>query len=199
MKLAIAELESVSPVLFGRYYKHEFPETEKEQAADYDSRTWRNRCHTNAEGFVIIPPLMLKNCVCAGAKRCNMKIPGQKNATYTKNFLSGILCLDPIVLPIRKEEVKGAKMGPGCMEGIPLFVPSGGQRGGGTRVWRTFPIIHEWKGEAMFHILDEIITEEVFRYVLEQSGAFVGIGAMRVGNGGITGRFKVNKLEWAKM
>lgn len=187
MKLAIAHLGSVSYVVFGRYYTREIPKLDKEQPDAYEERTWRNKLHTTKDGFVMIPPLMLKNCTCIGAKRCNMKIPGQRNATYTKNFLSGILCLDPIVLPIHKDDVQR----------LDLLVPSNGVRGGGTRVWKIFPVIPEWGGEATFHILDEIITEDVFRYVIEQSGAFVGIGAMRVGNGGIAGRFKLNKLEWA--
>lgn len=187
MKLCVVELESVSPILFGRKYDREVPKNDKELHDDYEQRTWRYRCHVNKAENVIIPPLMIKNCVASGAKRCNMKIPGQRNATYTKNFLSGILVLEPIVLPIRRDSVQG----------LTLSVPVGGDRGGGKRVDRTFPIVEEWKGEVEFTILDEIITEDVFRYVLEQSGAFVGFGAMRVQNGGITGRFRVNKLEWA--
>lgn len=187
MKLAIAHLESVSPMMFGRKYDRDVPKLDKELHDAYDQRTWRNRLHISKDGFATIPPLMIKNATCNGAKRCNIKIPGQRNATFTKNFLSGILVLDPIVLPYHVDKIRG----------LVLSVPSDGTKGGTRRVERTFPIIDEWEGEAIFHILDEIITEDVFRYVLEQTGAFVGFGAMRVQNGGIAGRFKVNKLEWA--
>ena len=91
-----------------------------------------------------------------------------------------------MILPIKKEEVKGEW----------LFVPSDGVRGSGKRVDKCFPVIHEWGGEVTFYVLDETVTEEVFRNVLEQAGAFIGIGRFRPRNNGFYGRFKVEAIAW---
>jgi hypothetical protein len=45
-------------------------------------------------------------------------------------------------------------------------------------------------------VLDETVTEEVFRNVLEQAGAFIGIGRFRPRNNGFYGRFKVEAIAW---
>ncbi len=54
----------------------------------------------------------------------------------------------------------------------------------------------EWKGEVTFHILDETVTEEVFKLHLEEGGKFIGIGRFRPQNNGFYGRFKVNEMVW---
>ena len=41
-----------------------------------------------------------------------------------------------------------------------------------------------------------MITEEVFRYHLEQAGTFIGIGRFRPRNNGYYGRFKLDSMEW---
>jgi len=77
-----------------------------------------------------------------------------------------------------------------------LFVPADGKRGSGKRVEKCFPVIPEWQGDLAFYILDETITEDVFRYHLEQAGKFIGIGFFRPRNNGYFGRFEVVKMTW---
>ena len=48
-----------------------------------------------------------------------------------------------------------------------------------------------------FYILDETVTEDVFKNILEQAGAFIGIGRFRPRNNGFYGRFKVEKVVWS--
>jgi hypothetical protein len=120
------------------------------------------------------------------AKYLSMQIPGKGKNTYTKHLESGLLVTDNLVLPIHKDEVKGEW----------IFVPSDGRRGGGKRVWKCFPLIEQWKGDVVFHILDDTITEDVFEHHLRQSGQFIGIGRFRPRNNGYYGRFKVNEIVW---
>lgn len=47
-----------------------------------------------------------------------------------------------------------------------------------------------------FLILDEIITEEVFREHLADAGSFIGIGRFRPRNNGFYGRFLVESVDW---
>lgn len=185
MRTAVATLESVSPYSQSKHYTDP-PKKEKESPKDYEARTWRERMHATADGRVFIPPMSFKNCIAEAAKFLSERIPGKGTATYTKHFEAGILVTEPLVLPILKKDVAGEW----------LFVPPDGKRGGSKRVDKCFPIIHEWSGKVEFLIFDETITEDVFRYHLEQAGKFIGIGRFRPRNNGFYGRFNVVNLEW---
>ena len=39
---------------------------------------------------------------------------------------------------------------------------------------KSFPLIHKWEGKVKYFILDDIITEDVFKKVLEASGNLIG-------------------------
>jgi hypothetical protein len=110
-----------------------------------------------------------------------MQIPGKGKATYTKHFVAGVLVMDPIDLGTKAESVQGEW----------LHVPADGKRGGSKRVQRCFPLIPSWKGDAIFYIFDDTITEKVFEYHLQQAGKFIGVGRFRPRNNGFYGRFKI--------
>lgn len=184
MKTAKVKLKSISPYSQSRHYETE--KLPKELAKDYEARTWRERLHVNDAGQVYIPPMSFKNCLSEAAKFLGIQIPGKGKATYTKHFEAGVLVTDALTLGIKADDVKGEW----------LFVPSDGVRGSGKRVNKCFPIIHEWSGEVTFFVLDETITEEVFTNVLQQAGAFIGIGRFRPRNNGFYGRFQVESVKW---
>jgi len=184
MKIAIAHLKSISPYSQSKHYDTE--KLPKELPKDYEARTWRDRLHVTQEGDVFIPPMAFKNCLSDAAKFLSLPVPGRGKATYTKHFEAGVLCMEPMPLPLKKEQVKGEW----------LFVPSDGVRGGGKRVEKCFPVIHEWQGTMRFYILDDMITEDVFLRTLKEAGSLIGIGRFRPRNNGFYGRFKVLDLEW---
>lgn len=188
MKQAIASLESISPYGQSKYYNVE-KLNDKESHEDYEKRTWRERCHSTADGNIFIPPMAFKKSLEIAASYLSMKIPGQASAKYTKHFKSGILVKDPVVLPIKKKDVFGNW----------LFVPSNGVAGGGKRVMKCFPLIESWEGDVVYYILDEIITESVFLKTLEEAGNFIGIGHFRPERGGFQGRYKVNDFVWSEV
>lgn len=163
------------------------PALEKESKDAFEERTWRNRLHRTKDGFVLIPPMAFKNCLSEAAKFLGIQIPGKGKATYTKHFEAGLMVIEPLVLPLRVDDVPGER----------LHVPSDGKRGGGKRVWRTFPLIAEWSGKAQFLVIDETITEKVFAKHLEEAGKFIGIGRFRPRNNGYYGRFEVESIEWS--
>lgn len=184
MKQAIVKLQGVSPYSQSKHYQTE--KLSKELHKDYEARTWRDRMHSTEDGYVFIPPMSFKNCLSEAAKFLSIQIPGKGKSTYTKHFEAGVLVVDALVLDVKKDEVPGEW----------LFVPSDGIRGSGKRVEKCFPVIHQWQGEVTFHILDETVTEDVFKSVLEQAGAFIGIGRFRPRNNGFYGRFKVESIKW---
>lgn len=184
MKTAIATLKSISQYSQSRHYTTD--KLAKESPRDYEARTWRDRLHVNEDGFVFIPPMAFKNCVSEIAKYLSIQIPGKGKTTYTKHIEAGVLVTDPLVLPIKASDVKGEW----------LFVPADGKRNGGSRVDKCFPVIPSWEGDVTFHILDETVTEDIFRQFITQAGAFIGIGRFRPRKNGYYGRFQLVNLIW---
>jgi hypothetical protein len=136
--------------------------------------------------LVFIPPTAIKNCLAEAAKYLGIQIPGRGKSTYTKHFEAGIMCMEPISLEIKAADVPGTW----------LFVPADGVRGSGKRVWKCFPTIQHWAANAIIHILDETITNDVFEKHLEQAGKFIGLGFFRPRNNGYWGRFSVKRVTW---
>jgi hypothetical protein len=186
MHIATVKLKSVSPYSQSRF--HDIPRDDKETADDHERRTWRERAHSTPDGKLYIPPMAFKNCLSEVAKFLAVQIPGKGKSTYTKHFEAGVLVLDPLVLPVKKDDVAGEW----------YFVPASGRRGDGKRVKKCFPVVTEWSGEVTFHVLDDTITEEVFRHHIEEAGKFIGIGRFRPRNNGFYGRFEVVSVKWAK-
>lgn len=190
MRVATAHLESISPYGQGRH--HETPKIARpngsvtEGPKEYEERTWRERVHADAEGNCFIPPMAFKNCLAEIAKYLSVQIPGKGKSTYTKHFEAGVMVLEGMPLGVTKDDAKGEW----------LFVPASGKRGDGKRVSKCFPVFPSWKGTVTFHILDDVITQDVFEQHLRDAGNFIGIGRFRPRNNGYYGRFKVNKVTW---
>jgi hypothetical protein len=136
----------------------------------------------------MVPLFALKNALDAAAKYEGKKIPGRRNATYTKHVESGVMVESAVVLPIKKDDVRGEWR----------FVPSDGVPGGGKRVMKCFPVIDAWEGEACFIVLDQVVTRDILEEFIETAGNYVGLGSFRPANRGIWGRFKIVTLHEAR-
>jgi hypothetical protein len=180
MRTVVASLESVSPYSQSKEKDHGFPKKEKESGESYEKRTWRERCHYDGREIVFIPPMSIKNCLSDAARFLGVQIPGEGKSRYTKHFEAGI------IITVKKDAIEGEW----------FFVPSDGRRGGGKRVWKCFPVVRTWAGDFTAYIIDDKITGDVFKYHLEQAGAFIGLGRFRPRNNGFYGRFKVKEIIW---
>jgi hypothetical protein len=185
MKTAKAHLVSVTPYSQSRPFGS--AKQRDETHAAFEERCWRERCHVDKDGQIFIPPMAFKNCLDAAAKYKSIQIPGKGKATYTKHFESGVLCMDPLNLGIQLTDVEGEW----------LFVPSDGRPGGGSRVWKCFPLIRQWSGVVTFYVFDEMIDQDTFEKHLIDAGQFIGIGRFRPKNRGYYGRFEVKAIDWA--
>ena len=183
MRQIIATLKSTVPMCQSRY--HHTPKLDKELPDAYEERTWREKMHATPEGYVFIPPMAYKNCLAESAKFISIVIPGRGKATYTKHFEAGIMVIEGLTLPIKKEDVKP----------LWLHVPADGRQGGSKRVMKAFPHIMEWGGDVTFYVLDDTIVKDVFDLHLREAGKFIGIGAFRPRNRGFYGRFEVVKTK----
>lgn len=192
MRVVTATLESLSPYSQSKFYDVQKGGTrpggtQTETHKDYEARTWRERCHVDADGEVFMPPMAFKNCLSEIAKYISVQIPGKGKSTYTKHFEAGVMVLEGLPLGVKKDDVEGEWH----------FVPASGRRGDGKRVQKCFPVFRSWKGTVTFHILDDVITPQVFEQHLRDAGNFIGIGRFRPRNNGYYGRFKVNSLNWS--
>lgn len=186
MKQAEAHLKSISPYSCSKF--HQTEKLPKELHDDYERRTWRERCNYTQDGHIFIPPMAFKKCVATAATFLKEKIPGEGKATWTKHINSGILVLEGLVLPQIKDEVEGEW----------FHVPSDGKAGGSTRVLKCFPVVREWEGTINFEILDDKLTEDVFKRHLVEAGKFIGVGRFRPERGGFYGRFVVQDMVWVE-
>lgn len=180
MKQVIATLKSAegSPIAFSRWTNTE--RAKNESWKEYESRIWRDKAHYSGGGNVIITAQMLKNCLTNAAQYLKRQIPGKGKATYTQKFRAGVMCVEALVLPFKREDLVA----------LWLFVPSNGKPGG-PRVEKCFPTLPEWKGDAVYLVGDPEITEDVFTETITAAGRFVGLGSFRPACNGVNGRFSV--------
>jgi len=185
--IATLTLESLSPMSQSR--QHEEPKLEGENHDAYDIRTWPHKMHVetrNNRSTVVIPSMAIHQALVAAAKYSKRQIPNQGKATWTAKFSAGIMILENPALHVDPEIVQ-------C---VAISANADGVRGSGKRVTRRFPTIPAWRSTFDVHILDPIITEDVFREMVEIAGLFVGIGQFRPQNLGSNGRFRITSLVW---
>ena len=182
MFVARATIEGISPMSQSRPIQSEREDGESHDA--FERRTWQERMHVDGAGELFIPPMAVKNCLSDVAKFLSESVPGKGKATFTKHFQAGILVLEPIKLGIKADTIQAEK----------LFVPSDGKPGGGSRVWKYFPLIPQgWTGAAEICLLDPILIgkPEKVRDYLTYAGKFIGLGRFRPRRNGFYGRFVV--------
>ena len=182
------KISGIGELFFGKHVAEEKKSSETHDQRE--ERLWRDKVHVDASGNVVLQPFALKNALESAAKRLGRPVPGMGKSTFSKLFRQGILCVD--LVQIFKADGKPLKIGD--VEPRRLFVPSDGRRGSGKRVFRIFPSISNWQGTGTLTVFDDKITPDILMEHLGESGRFIGLGSMRVENGGICGRFGVDEL-----
>lgn len=185
MKTVSVTLNSTAP--YSQSRQHGIPKLDRENDADHEQRTWRERCTTDASGQICIPAMALKIALDDVAKLLGHQIPGRGRQTYAKHFTAGVICEADVPLGVMKDDVAS----------VTINAHSNGVRGSGKRVKRTFPLIPQWEAVARFVVLDDTITKDVFERHMMEAGRFVGIGRFKPQNGGLNGRFVPVKFDWA--
>lgn len=188
MKIATIELAGTTPIIQSRY--HATPKGDREKPEDYEERTWINKAHINKDGFVFVPGPAVKMALAATAQRISMQVQGKGKATYTKHFVSGVQASGNLILDVKGADIKRAD----------IVCDSDGKRGSGKKVIRFFPQIpSEWQGTIQMVVSDPLITDDIFRYHMIQTGISNGLGSFRVGTGGECGGFLVKSIVWKEV
>lgn len=191
MNLSTARITIRGTSAYSQSKKHDTDKLDKKESAHaYEERTWRERAHIrtiDGKPTRVIPAHGFMQAIQSAAKYLNRKIPGERNSTWTKHFRAGIAILEDISLGLSPDVIRKQA----------ISAHSTGVRGSGSRVTRYMPQIDlGWKATFDVIILDSLITDDIFREVLETAGLFVGIGQFRPENGGTNGRFEIVKFEW---
>ena len=122
MHIAKAHLESSTPYSQSKNIDiTEHPKKPKENANDYEERTWRARMHVNRDGFLEIPSTAFANAIKGAARRLQIQVPGKGKTLYTKYFEAGVHVAENLVTATKATDVAKDR----------LFVPSDGKPGGG--------------------------------------------------------------------
>lgn len=171
------------------------PEKPKKEDHDtFDARIWREHCHTNDHGQIVLPAMALKKAVQTAATMLKERIPGKGQATWTKLIVSGLLVLED--MPIVDED--GAPVMKGTVDMWGGWMNSGGKAGVGARVLRRFPMIPAgWETTASVTCVNPALPAEVVRQHIEEAGRFVGVGRWRAEVGGLHGRFIIRDWTWS--
>ena len=184
MITVVASLQSTSP--YSPSYFLQSPQDPGETGREYELRVWRERIHRDKQGHVVIPSNQLSRALKTAASYLNIKIPGERNRTFTKHFDSGVRVLRALPLPLKVEDVEG--------EWLMLHAqPSSTSQG---KVPKYMPRIDHWEGEVTYLVFDPKITKDVFYQVLVYSGSQIGIGRWRSSNKGEYGNYSVEKFTW---
>ena len=183
MRTALASLESTAPYSQSRPFEPEWQDGDTHDIIE--KREWRNKAHLTEDGHVFIPPMSFIWGLQYAAQRMGRVMKGSK--TFAKTFQNGVMCVERVILPITKDELRVER----------VYVNADGRRGSGTRVWRYFPMVDEWKAKVPFTVLADEIPNGLFEETLEYAGMFAGIGRFRPERGGYLGRFQVASVKWS--
>lgn len=184
MLRVLCDLKSVTPVTFNKKLRSEKEPNETHD--DLEKRVWRERCDCNRKNELILRSDRFKKSIVLAAQWLNMQIPGEGKATYTKHFRGGVIVMNNIELGIKRDECEHE------------LVYTGPRKKDGKR-WIHFPIVEKWEGELQVNVLDEKITEEVFKKVIDYAGMTVGIGSWRPENGGENGRYECRDIAFERV
>lgn len=182
-----ADLIGVTPLSFSKKIASQKEDGELHEA--FENRTWMERLHVDKNGEVFIPPIALKNMLVGISGYLDEKVPGHGRANYKKHFMSGIMCIDPLMLGIKRDSKKIIKE---LVNG-----DSRGIKGGKSRVDKYFPTLMEWSTHCTFYASDPVLVDDpktIERYLV-YAGKFQGFLRWRPREGGYYGRYRVENFK----
>jgi len=191
MSKVVLRLSGIGPLLFGKPVHEDKRDNETHEQKE--ERTWQMKAHTDGNGKLVMPAASVHKSFIAGGAWLSLKIPGERNKTYTKRLQSGMMPSAPYCELSNGKKVLTID---DC-ERLPLFVDSTGKKGGSSRVWKFFPKLKPgWWLEASLIVTDECLTEEIILKHAVAAGLHDGLGSMRVGTGGPNGMYTVEVKEF---
>lgn len=199
-RVALVTIEGLSPYTQGKAHPPDLEKPNDVLHDDWDKQNWIHRAHFVGDAAVI-PATAIHKALIGAAKFRGEKIPGAGNKTWTKRFGAGVMILEHPLISLDGEQLTKQRMIDGELY-VDVHVPSKGDVGGSSRVWRRFPAIPEgWRAEAPVTVIDGLIDEDTFERHMVAAGTFQGIGTHRPSSNGpgTNGRFRVVDISWSEI
>lgn len=190
MKTYEFALTGFADLFFSKRVREEKQQGETDD--DFEKRTWQEKVHRTDEGQAFIPSFAVVNGLVSAAMWRGEKIKGKGGKTYTQRFRAGVFVPDGLLLyrggvPITIDDI----------EQVTLFVRV--NQKSENRVDRIFPLVRSgWEARGTILVFDDLLNEKIVASHFETLGMFIGFGAMRVENGGINGRFRLENITAVK-
>lgn len=189
----LVTIKGVAPLLMNKLPDLSTPKGKrsnqaKEDPAEVEERTWREKLHFDSEGQVYIPGENSHENLKGAASYWNQKIPGEGNKTYTDVFARGVIC-ENLYLGLHKDDQKNILPFGKMVNGT----PSKGKKSG-CKVYKIRPQIPVWGGTFKIHVFDARLYSEIIRVVMTYGGIYIGHCDWRP----VYGRFDLVSLEEIK-
>lgn len=174
-KILEIEIEGVAPLLMHRFHGDDNAGQRKTGRKDYSLEV-EDALYKNSKGEIFVPATWIEGCLTKTASE--FQISGRGKKTY-KDLVKSALLVTPTEIKIEPQEWQ--------TDTRAVIV----QR---SRVIRYRPRWDEWKLKFSVNILDDQLPTSIIKDMLEQAGAYRGIGDFRPK----FGRFQLTKIEEKK-
>ena len=155
-------IKGISPLLQHQYNMEKTTKGLSKAGVSYDPREEAEKSlYQDESGTIVQPASHVEGAMVKEAT--NFKIPGQGKKTFKDAFKAGIF-IDPILIPHKfpKWEIDNQTV---------VVVRA--------RIVRSRPRLDKWELEFTINNIDERITPEILKMILEGAGRFKGIGDYR--------------------
>jgi len=182
MKSILVSIEGLSDLLMNKFNDSSITVKAKKQVG-VDQKTpefvAENATYRDKDNNIFIPYTWLEGTL-KGAS-VNFKMAGKGKKTY-KNIIGSSVAVNPpeILLSPQKYEIFSIAAVNKIMK---------------SRVMSHRPRFSNWSVEFAIDILDDTLSPEEIKPMLEYAGMYIGIGAWRPGIAGRYGKFQITKWE----
>jgi hypothetical protein len=178
MKTYEVEIKGTTPLLFNKFNEADITEKVKKRTGAFQEKNVADKLYKTEDGQIYTPATHLIGCIGNAAKE--FKIPGKRTATYSKLVASSI-SVEPFAIVHKKQKWD--------VFSISAVIPA---TRGRAMVHR--PRLNEWNLSFSVSV-DDGVSEETLKNILDYAGTYVGIGDWRPQKKGQFGKFIVTKFE----
>jgi hypothetical protein len=161
------------------------PKETKETYMEYEERTYKLKAHSK-DGVCILPGIWIKKSLARSQVRGNCEVPpaGRSRGSLKTQVIAGVMVSDAATI------MKDGKPYP--VDDLVMFKKGVSIKK--DKILRIRPLLSTpWSATLKITLVDNALTEDKIRTMLDWCGFYDGLGDWRVSKGGIFGRYEVVK------
>jgi hypothetical protein len=169
-------IEGTAPILMNKFIGDESQKTKRSGKSYNHEKEAKQSLYTDKDGILIQPAIHIESSMIKAA--VNFPIPGRGKKTFKDAFKAGVF-VSPESIPHENQEWE--------MYVSPVVINR-------SRVMKARGMIKKWALEFQIKVIDERISKQILKDILNEAGKYYGIGDWRPR----FGRFEVKKFEFKK-